>query len=129
MEDMMKINVTRVVQIVFGFILILFGANGFLSFLPIPEKQGFAFEFLHILRQAKYMFPIIAAIMSTSGILLLSNRRINLALLIQLPISFNILVFHLFHDWQGLIAADIIFAMNMFLIVRRFDQFKLIFSK
>lgn len=119
----------KILQIVFGLILILFGLNGFISFLPIPEKQGFAFEFLQTLRQARYIFPVVATIMTTTGILLLLNRGVNFGLLIQLPVSFNILAFHLFHDWQGLIAAYIIFGMNIFLILRRFKQFKILFSQ
>jgi putative oxidoreductase len=125
----MRINMIRVLQIVFGLTLLLFGMNGFISFLPLPEKQGFAFEFLHVLHQARYLFPVVAMIMTTAGILFLLNRGVNFGLLIQLPISFNILTFHLFHDWQGLIAACIIFGMNIFLILRRFRQFKILFSQ
>jgi putative oxidoreductase len=124
----MKIKITRIVQIVFGLGLVLFGLNGFFAFLPIPEKQGFAFEFLHVLRQAGYIFPVVAAIMTTSGTLLLLNRWVAFALLIQLPISFNIFAFHLFHDLHGLLAAYPIFGLNMFLILRRFKQFKTLFS-
>lgn len=125
----MRIELTRVVQIIFGLILVLFGINGFISFLPIPEKQGFAFEFLHTLHQAKYMFPVIAAIMTTTGILLLLNRGVTFGLLVQLPISFNIFAFHIFHDWQGLIPAYVMFGMNMFLILRRIKQLKILFSQ
>lgn len=125
----MKINLTRIIQIAFGLILVLFGTNGFIHFLPIPESQGFALEFLTILDQAKYLFPIIATIMTTSGILLLINRGVLFGLFIQLPISFNIFAFHLFHDWQGLIPAYIIYAMNMFLIMRRFKQLKILFNQ
>lgn len=120
---------SRILQITFGLILILFGLNGFFSFLPIPEKQGFAFEFLYTLRQARYIFPVVAIIMTTTGILLLLNRWVNLGLLIQLPVSFNIFAFHLFHDWHGLVAAYIIFGINIFLITRRFKQFKMLFSQ
>lgn len=122
------IKLSKAIQVILGLILLLFGINGFFSFLPIPEKQGFAFEFLHVLRQAKYLFPFIAGIMTTSGLLLLLNRSVLFGLLIQLPISFNIFVFHLLHDWQGLILAYIIYGMNMFLIMRRFNQLKIIFQ-
>jgi putative oxidoreductase len=124
----MGINKTRVVQVVFGLILILFGLNGYFSFLPIPEKHGFAFIFLHTLRQAGYLFPVVATIMTTTGILLLLNRCVAFGLLIQLPVSFNIVAFHLFHDWQGIPVAYCIFALNVFLIVRRFNQFKILFN-
>ena len=125
----MKINLVRVFQIVYGLILILFGLNGHFSFLPVPEKEGFALEFLHTLHQAKYMFPVIVTIMITTGSLLLLNRGVALVLLMQLPISFNIFAFHLFHDWQGLIPAYIIFGMNMFLILRRHKQYKILFNQ
>lgn len=123
------INKTRIVQGVFGLILTLFGMNGYFSFLPIPEKQGFALEFLTTLHHAGYIFPVVATIMTFTGILLLINRWVAFALLIQLPISFNIFAFHLFHDWQGLVMAYILFGMNNFLILRRFKQFKGLFNQ
>jgi hypothetical protein len=46
----MQFNITKIIQILFGCILILFGLNGFFAFLPLPEKQGIAAEFLHALR-------------------------------------------------------------------------------
>jgi putative oxidoreductase len=122
----MKINKTRIVQTIFALILILFGLNGFFSFLSIPEKQGFAFEFLQTLHQARYIFPVVAILMTTTGFLLLLNRWIFIGLLMQLPVSFNIFAFHLFHDWQGLGAASIIFGLNSFLILRSVKKFKTI---
>jgi putative oxidoreductase len=127
-EKKMANNITRIVGIGFGLILILFGLNGFFSFLPIPEKQGFAFEFLHVIHRTGYILPIVAIIMTATGLLLLFNRWVNFGLLIQLPISFNIFFFHYFHDGQGLLAAYILFGLNMFLIIKRFNQFKILFN-
>ena len=124
-----SVKITKVVQTLFGLILVVFGLNGFLHFMPIPEKQGFALEFLSTLQQAKYIFPIIASVMTASGVLLLIKRWVPFALLIQLPISINIFAFHLLHDWHGLIAAYLIFAMNNFLIIRNFKQFKPLFTR
>ncbi len=126
---MVNINKTGMAQRFFGLILILFGMNGYFSFLPIPEKHGFAFEFLNTLHHAGYIFPVVATIMTIAGFLLLNNRWVAFALLIQLPISFNIFAFHLLHDWQGLVMAYIIFGLNNFLILRRFKQFKLLFNQ
>lgn len=122
-------NITRSLQTLFGLLLILFGLNSFFGFLPIPEKQGFAFEFLKTLHEAKYLFPLIATIMTTSGILLVMNQWTAFALLMQLPISVNIFAFHLFHDWQGLVPAWALFALNNFLIFRKIGQFKPLFNK
>lgn len=113
---------------VFGAILILFGLNGIFKFLPIPEKEGFAFDFLHTLAQARYLMPTIALIMITSGSLLVYNKWIALSLLLLLPISFNMFAFHLLHDWQGLIAASMIFLINGLLLIPFFNKFKLIIN-
>lgn len=121
-------NIARTLQTLFGLLLILFGLNSFFGFLPIPEKQGFAFEFLKTLHEAKYLFPLIATIMTTAGTLLVINKWVAFGLLIQLPISVNIFAFHLFHDWQGLIPAWILFALNNFLIFRKLNHFKALFN-
>lgn len=117
-------NITRYARIVLGLSLLLFGLNGFFSFLPIPEKQGFALEFLQTLKKAGYLLPVVAVIMTTSGMLLLLNKGMLVGLLMQLPVSFNIVAFHLFHDRQGLIVAYVMFTMNMFLILKNYKQFK-----
>jgi hypothetical protein len=122
-------NVSRMIQMMYGLILVVFGLNGFFHYLPIPEKEGFALEFMQALEQAKYLLPAVAVIMIVSGILFLSNRGVAFALLMQLPVSFNIFAFHLFHDWQGLIVAYLIFGINNFLIIKRFNQYKILFNQ
>lgn len=117
----------KYLQIIFGVILVVFGLNALFAFLPIPEKQGFALAFLNALHQTKYIFPVIAAIMTAAGILLLLNRLVAFGLILLLPVSFNIFAFHLFHDRQGLIAAWAIFALNNFFLIRRSKQLKTLF--
>src|ERR1043165_1431168 len=118
----------KYLQIIFGLILILFGLNALFAFLPLPEKRGFALDFLNSLHQAKYIFPIIGTIMTTTGILLVLNRWVAFGLILLLPVSFNIFAFHLFHDREGLVAAWIIFALNNFFLIRRREQFKILFN-
>lgn len=117
-------KIKKITQVVYGLILILSGLNAFFSFLPIPEKQGFAGEFLSTLHRAGYLFPLIATVMTTAGILLVINRWVALALLIQFPVSVNILAFHLFHDQAGLAAAGVIFGLNNLMIMTHFNQLK-----
>ncbi|MGZ3732918.1 MAG: DoxX protein [Parachlamydiaceae bacterium] len=124
----MSIQKIKIPQIVLGLLLVLFGLNGVFSFLPIPEKQGFAFEFLHTLHEAKYLFPIVYLIMTTTGTLLLLNKWVAFGLLVQLPVSFNILAFHLFHDFQALPIALAMFNLNMLLIFSRSNEYKFLFQ-
>lgn len=115
-------------QKIFGSILIIFGLNGFFHFLPLPEKQGFALEFLQTLGQAKYLMPAVGIIMTAAGLFLVLNRWVTLGLLMLLPVSFNIFAFHLFHDIQGVAVAWFIWFGNIFLIKNNFSKIKPIFS-
>jgi putative oxidoreductase len=117
----------RLMQIFFGLALVVFGLNQFFSLFPVPEKQGFAFEFLNTLHQTHYIFPLIGGIMITTGILLILNRWVAFGMLMLLPVSINIFAFHLFHDWQGLVPALVIFIFNCSLILIRREQFKALF--
>lgn len=125
----MKKKILKVLQICYGSALVIFGLNGFFHFLPIPEKQGFALEFMATLHAAGYIFPAIAIIMCLSGILLLINRAVAFGLLLMLPISFNIFLFHLLHDRAALALAYALFALNMFHILRNAVHYKTIFKK
>ncbi len=125
----MKKRILKSLQVFYGLALVVFGLNGFFHFLPIPEKQGFALEFMTTLHTAGYIFPVVAGIMCVSGILLLMNSAVAFALILMLPISFNIFLFHLLHDQAALVVAYALFALNMFHIFRNAKQYRTIFKK
>lgn len=112
----------RILQMLFGLFLLITGANHFLHWMPIPEKAGFAQEFISILERSRYIFPTIGLIMVSSGFLMLINRFQTLALLLQLPISFNIFLFHLFHDKEGVGIGAFIFIANGLLLINTINN-------
>ena len=92
----MKI-VATIARYLLGLAFAFFGANGVFQFLPTDPKQmpaGLAGEFIHALNGSHYM-QAVAALMVVSGLLLLINRFVPLALTILGPVLFNILLFHI----------------------------------
>jgi putative oxidoreductase len=82
-------------RILLGAIFLVFGLNFFLHFLPNnTQPEGKAAAFLGGLFQSGYIFPLIKVIEVACGILLLLNRYVALVLIILMPISINILLFH-----------------------------------
>ena len=61
----MKSRFTRKIEILFGILLVMFGLNALFAFLPIPKKEGFALMYLNTLHRAGYLFPMIAAVMTS----------------------------------------------------------------
>lgn len=77
-----------------GLIFFVFGLNGFLHFLPQPPMEGAAGAFIGALVASGYMFPVVKAVETVVGLMLLSNRFVPLALTLLAPISINIFLFH-----------------------------------
>jgi hypothetical protein len=82
-------------RILLGLMFLVFGLNGFLSFLPMPPLAGAPGAFMGALAATGYMFPLIKATEVIAGALLLSNRFVPLALTVLAPIVVNIVAFHL----------------------------------
>ncbi len=84
-----------IARIILGLIFFVFGLNFFLHFIPNNSKpEGNAAAFLGGLFQSGYIFPLIKVIEVICGALLLANRYVALVLVILMPISINILLFH-----------------------------------
>ena len=103
-------------RIVLGLMLVVFGLNKFLQFMPTPPMTDEAGPFMGALVGTGYMMPIVAVVEIAVGALLLFNRYVALALLLLAPISVNIVAFHLFLDIGGIGGAAFVFILNVFLL-------------
>jgi putative oxidoreductase len=96
----MKI-LTNISRFLLALIFTIFGLNGFLHFIPMPPPGGVAGQFFGALFVSNYLVPIFA-LQLISGVLLLVNRFVPLALTILAAIIVNILLFHVLMNPAGL---------------------------
>lgn len=108
-------NVNTVVRILLGIMLLIFGLNKFLKFMPMPDMDGAAKEFFDALMHSEYIMPIVAVVEIVTGILFLTNKYTALAAVVLFPVILNALLFHLFLDPAGMGAAAL--AMIMVIVV------------
>jgi len=90
-----------VLRILLGVILVVFGLNGLIGFLPMPEAPAAATEFMKALSQAGYFIPLLYGLEVLIGLFLLLNIFTPLMVLGFVPIALNILLYHLFLDPAG----------------------------
>ena len=102
----MKI-VYLVVRLLLALVFVVFGLNGFLRFIPQPPPSGLAGQFLGALFVSHYLV-VVFVLQLLSGLLLLINRYVPLALSLLGPVIFNILLFHSFMSPAGLPMAFIV---------------------
>ena len=118
----MKIT-EKIIRILLGLIVLVFGLNKFLHFIPMPPHPGEAGEFMGALAKSGYIFPIVAIVEIGTGILLLINKYKALALIILFPVMLNAFLFHAFLDLPGIGAAAFAVIMNVFLMFRTKSSF------
>lgn len=83
-----------VARVALGLVFVVFGANYFLEFLPVPPPEGAAATFLGGLAATGYFFPLLKATEVLAGLALLSGRFVPLALTVLAPIVVQIAAFH-----------------------------------
>jgi hypothetical protein len=114
-------------RITLGLIYLVFGLNFFLHFIPSPPPQGKAASFVGALFQSAYFFPFLKAIEVVAGILLIARLYVPLLLVVLMPISLNILLFHLFLAPSGIFFSVLIIALQLFLAWQYKDYYKQLF--
>ena len=117
----MNSKFTKIVRISLGLMLIVFGANMFLNFIPMGPPTGAAGGTMN------YIFPIVGFLEVIIGILLLLKKWIAFGLIVLAPISINILLFHLFLNIPGVYIALIVLLLNTALIFKHWQQYKPLF--
>ena len=105
-----------IARVLLGIILLVFGLNTFLQFMPMPEMSAEAGELMGAMASAGYFFPLIAIIEIIAGTLLLINKYTAFALIVLFPVMLNALLFHLFLDIAGIGAAVLSITLNVFLL-------------
>ena len=126
----MNSTFTKILRVILAIILIFFGLNKFIdfSFMPLPELPDQAANFMSSLSASGYVLIIVGVFEVLIGLLLLFKKWVPFALLVLVPISLNILLFHLFLDIPHILPAIIIVAINAILIYKYWKSYRPLFQ-
>lgn len=127
----MNRHVATASRILLGLIFTVFGANGFLNFIPVPPMPESVSAFMAGVMVAPYFMPFIKACEIFSGILLLFNKQVPLALLILAPISIQIFLFHAFltPGISNLLMPIAILGCGIIVALSHWQRFRPLFSE
>lgn len=123
----MNSKVAMVLRIVLGLVLIVFGINKFLQFMPMPPMDGDAATFMNGLGVSGYMFPLLGILEILIGILLIVNKAVPFALILLAPLAVNMVLFHATMALGGIGPAALVFVLNVVLMYMNWDRFKNLF--
>ncbi|MAZ49421.1 MAG: hypothetical protein CME65_12750 [Halobacteriovoraceae bacterium] len=123
-------KIEKPTRIFLGSFFTIFGLNGLVmistgnGFIPMPAPtESFAIIMGHLLA-VKFIMPVAKIIQVGSGIMLLNNKFINLALVLLAPILFSIVAAHLVaSDFAGVGFGLLAFVAWTVLIYLRRQEF------
>ena len=123
----MNSKFTKIVRILLALILIAFGVNKLYSFIPLPKPTAEAASFLSSLADTGYVITVVAIAEIFIGMLLLFKKWVPFLLLLLVPLSLNILLFHLFLDVPSIGTALLVVALNGILLYKHRQKYKPLF--
>ncbi|WP_299221705.1 DoxX family membrane protein [uncultured Aquimarina sp.] len=123
----MNTKLILALRILLGILLIVFGSNKFIGFLPDFEfanpEAGVFFGAL----AGSYILKTVGLIEVIVGLLLVSNKAVPFGLVLMAPISVNIILFHTTLDLANIGPGAFVFLVNAFLIYANWNTFKNLF--
>lgn len=89
-------TIVQIARVLLGLIFLVFGLNGFYTFIPVPEYH----PFMALLVSSGLLF-FVKAVEVVAGLLLLLNRFVLAALVLLGPVVVNIALFHMLIDHRN----------------------------
>lgn len=112
-----------------GLIYFVFGLNYFIPFMPAqPAPTGVVAAFTGGLFQAGYFFPFLKGIEVVLGAFLLGGVFVPLTLVVLMPITLNILLFHVFLAPEGSAVGIVLVILEVYLAWAYRDYFRPLFE-
>lgn len=124
----MNSKFTMIIRIALGLLLVIFGSNKFMHFIPMEMPTGDAGAFMNSLGATGYLFPLIGILEVFIGLMLLLKKWVPFVIILLAPISVNILLFHLFLDIPGVSIALLVAVFNGILIYKHWKLYRPLFS-
>jgi uncharacterized membrane protein YphA (DoxX/SURF4 family) len=121
----MKLAAT-IARYLLGLIFLVFGANGFLHFIPMPPPPGVAGQFMGALF-VSHLLVVVFLLELIPAVLLLAGRFVPLALVLLAPVIVNILLFHAFMAPSGLPLALVVVVLWWLVAAGDWDVFAPLF--
>lgn len=109
------------IRALLGLMLIVFGPNKFLEFLPMSAEGDTLTAFSSLV--ALGVIPVVAVIEIVGGMLLIINKQTGIALFFLAPVAFNAFLFHLMLDPSGIAGSAFFLFSVIFLMYMQKEKF------
>ncbi|WP_299519382.1 DoxX family membrane protein [Winogradskyella sp.] len=120
----MNATVFKVIRIVFGILLVIFGSNKFLNFMlapdDIPEQ---VMNYMTALSTTKTLV-LVGLVEVLAGLAFIFNKYGGLLAIILMSVSINAVLFHIFLGPADIAGAAVLLILNIVMLFGYKDKYK-----
>ncbi len=116
-------KVALVARYLLALMMVVFGLNKFLGFMPMPALTGDAATFMTAVGSS-YIIPTLGVLYLLSAVLLATNKAVGLGTVILAPLAYNAFMFHLTLDPANIAAAAIFVALLLITMIGNASKYK-----
>ena len=124
----MKDKVFLGIQILAGLMLVVFGLNKFLNFIPMPPASVEMSAFMGALFATGYFMKLVAVVEILAGLSFIANKFTALMAVVVLPVMINATLAHLFLDPSGVAGAAMLTLFIILVMIAHKDAYSKILS-
>ncbi len=111
-----------VIRILLGLMLLVFGLNKFLNFMPAMEMSDAAGSYFSSLMATKTMI-LVAVVEITAGLAFIFNKYGALMAIILMSISINAVLFHLALNQANIAPSLVLLVLNILVLIGYKDNY------
>ena len=124
----MNSTVFKVIRIIFGVLLVIFGANKFLNFMPAPDEMPEpVINYMTALMSTKTL-DLVGIVEIVAGISFIFNKYGGLLAIILMSVSINAVLFHAFLGPADIAGAIILLILNIVMLYGYKDNYKTLWN-
>ncbi|MEO1031584.1 MAG: DoxX family membrane protein [Bacteroidota bacterium] len=124
----MNTTVFKVLRIVFGILLVIFGSNKFLNFMPAPEEIPEQVMNYMVALSSTKTIELVGLVEVLSGLAFIFNKYGGLLAIILMSVSVNAVLFHVFLGPADIAGAAILLILNIVMLIGYKEQYKSMFK-
>lgn len=120
----MNATVFKVIRIIFGVLLVIFGANKFFNFMPAPEEiPEPVMNYMVALTSTKTL-ELVGIVEVVAGLAFVFNKYGGLLAIILMSVSINAVLFHAFLGPADIAGAIVLLVLNIVMLFSYKEQYK-----
>ena len=118
----MNAKLFLIIRIILGLMLITFGLNKFLNFMPMMEMNEAAGSYFSSLMASKTMM-LVAIVEIAAGLAFILNKYGALMAIILMSVSVNAVLFHLSLNIENIAPALVLLVLNVLVLIGYKNQY------